>query len=146
MHSIRLSGLLVVCVSILLSGCGDTRPFQATIVHGSVSFQGTPIQNGEIRFYPKDGTKGPVSGGPIKDGRFEVKTKGGVPVGNHSVKIQAFQTTTAKQNEDLPPEVAADFSGDLQQFLPQKFNTNTELTAEVFSSEKRQQLDFDLQD
>ena len=144
MHLTKL--LFIIGSSLLmLAGCGEARPFESAIVHGSVSYNGRPIDNGEIRFYPSNGTKGPVSGGPIKNGKYEAKAKGGVPVGSHVVRIQAFQQGEANSAE-LPEEVAEDFGPSLEQFLPLKFNTDSELVAEIAPGSERQMVDFELKD
>ena len=44
-----------------LVGCGGSGLDKA-IVSGVVTFQGEPIPNGDILFYPQPGTSGPVSG------------------------------------------------------------------------------------
>ena len=77
-------GLLLA--SLCVAGCGgglDVIP-----VHGTVTFAGKPIPDGEIRFVPIEGTKGPASVGNIVNGEYKVEARGGVPVGKHRIEIR----------------------------------------------------------
>ena len=119
-------------------GCGaaDDGPERA-IVTGKVSYDGRPVENGEIRFVPADGTTGPVSGGPIRDGMYRAEGRGGVPLGTHRVEIQAFRPD---------PQAAVDpLSGDrpAEQYLPEKYNRNSTLEATVEAGGE-QTIDFNL--
>lgn len=102
-----------------------------------MTLDGQPIPNGEVLFYPIDGTKGSVSGGPIKDGRYVAEGRGGVPLGVHEVQIRAFRAPTTKLTG-----MAAVEGGPAEQYLPEKFNAFSELRAEVDSSTTT--LDFHL--
>lgn len=126
------------------AGCTPGPPYEAVVVYGAVSVNGDPVSNGEIRFYPSEGTSGPVTGAPIRQGTYEVIAKGGVPVGNHVVKIQAFREV-AGDVSGIPAELAEDYSGDVQQFLPPRFNSRSELRHVVVPGVSRQQLDFPLE-
>lgn len=55
---------IAVCFTVLavLTGCGPKRDLDKVIVEGTVSYDGQPVINGDIKFYPIEGTKGPVSG------------------------------------------------------------------------------------
>ncbi|MCP4099773.1 MAG: hypothetical protein GY748_26455 [Planctomycetaceae bacterium] len=146
MRLINACGAIVfVWICIFQIGCGNGRPFDSVIVEGVVSYAGSPINNGEIRFYPKSGTKGPVSGAPIKNGNYVVTSKGGVPVGEHLVKIQAFEAGKVL-DKSIPSEIAEDFAGDLEQLLPARFNTASVLSVTIKEGAARQQIDFDLEE
>ena len=107
-----------------LFGCGSAGTLERVEVRGKAAYAGTPVKNGEIRFFPIDGTPGPVSGAPIIDGNYEVTQRGGVPVGSHRVEVEAFRSSQAY------PELNAE-GGHRQQFLPSKYNTVSELTVAV---------------
>src|SRR5262245_59045431 len=66
-----------------LSGCGA----RTATVSGEVTYDGQPVGDGSITLTPEDG-KGPVVGGPIKDGKYTL-TK--VPPGPKVVKIEAYK-------------------------------------------------------
>lgn len=126
--------LLSPCV---LVGCGRESSLDRVEVRGKVTFAGKPIQNGEIRFFPAQKTKGPVSGAPIVEGTYEVTQRGGVPVGNHRVEIEAFRKSRAR------PELNAE-GGHREQYLPEQFNIGSKLTAVVTSDASTMELNFDL--
>src|SRR5262245_46516050 len=59
---------------ILFAGSGCS-PGNA-VVSGEVQLDGVPVENGSITFEPAD-KKGPTMGGPIVNGRYEVKGPAG---------------------------------------------------------------------
>jgi hypothetical protein len=128
-------GLLLLATLAASCGCGSSNSgVEKVVITGTVTYDGTPIPNGEVRFYPIEGTKGAVSGGPIRDGAYTAQGKGGVPVGKHRVEIQGFRA--AKGSESLPE------GGSAEQYLPAQFNENSTLTAEV--TPDTENLDFAL--
>lgn len=114
-------------------GCGSSELSRA-VVEGSVTYQGAPIEHGLILFYPLEGTPGPVSSAPIKSGQYTVTNKEGVPIGRHRVVIEGYQ----------PPPPGSDPDASLVQFLPQKYNKQSDLTAEVPPGEVRVVRNFEL--
>ncbi|MEX0613226.1 MAG: hypothetical protein WD738_15810 [Pirellulales bacterium] len=113
---------LVTCCGLI--GCGSAGTLERAEVRGKAAYAGKPVENGEIRFFPIDGTLGPVSGAPIIDGEYHVTHRGGVPVGSHRVEVEAFRSSQAY------PELNAE-GGHREQFLPRKYNISSELTAIV---------------
>jgi len=81
-----------------LAGCGsDGLPLAR--VHGTVSYQGKPLEHGKVVFFPEAGTPGPQAVGTIQsDGTFRMQTIGrdGAAVGRHRVLVHCRQP--------LPPE------------------------------------------
>lgn len=137
----RKSYLPSALLLTILVGCGGSD-LEKVVVSGNVMFQGEPIPNGDILFYPKSGTLGPVSGAPIKDGQYTADGKGGVPVGEHRVVIRAFRVReTTQLPEGMSPE---DMPGQRLQYLPEKFNDNTVLAASIPSGVRRHVANFDL--
>ena len=131
------SPLLVLLLSLPLAGlagCGSSSGIEKVVIQGAVTYDNQPIANGEIRFYPTEDTRGPVSGGPIKDGKYIAKGGGGVPVGKHRVDIRAFRPD--------PRHKADPEGGPVLQYLPDKFNAQTTLTVTV--SPRETTLDFAL--
>jgi hypothetical protein len=139
---LRCTSLLIFGLAIsMLFGCGRTSTLEMVGVGGSVTYQGKPIPEGEIRFMPQEGTKGPVSTAIIQDGRYEVKARGGVPAGAHRVEIRAFRTLTSKAAMDLP---GAAPGGVKQQYLPKKFNDQSEMKETIDSGTRNVVKDFKL--
>jgi hypothetical protein len=127
-----------LCALLCIGGCGPSSKLDKVVVTGTVTLDGQPLPNGEIRFFPIDGTPGSVSGGPIVDGDYRAVSRGGVPVGNHRVEIRGFRTATASRGG---PNTSLE-GGPAEQYLAAKYNTETELTRQVDAKNKVQ--DFQL--
>jgi len=72
--------LRLMCCCLLvsgLSGCGGATagPARSTVA-GMVKFKGEPVAHGQIRFTPD---KGPFAQAEIRNGKYQVDYKGGVP-------------------------------------------------------------------
>jgi hypothetical protein len=132
----QLSKLAVALVAVTAIGCGQSSDLDKVVVRGAVTLDGQPIPNGELRFIPTNGTKGPISGGPIKDGAYLAQGRGGVPVGEHRVEIRAYRPAT-KPGQPVSPE-----GGPAEQYLDKRFNEQTTLTAKIEASTETQ--DFQL--
>ena len=119
----------------LLNGCGRSGSgLEKVVVTGTVTLDTQPIANGEIRFHPIDGTQGPVSGAPIRDGKYIAQGKGGVPFGTHRVVITGFRPG---RNAAANPE-----GGPVEQYVPAKFNDQSILTAEVTADTETANFDL----
>jgi len=128
---------LVSSLSMLfVIGCGKTTNRLA--LEGAVTLDGQPLTEGSIAFLPQQGTKGPVTGGRIDDGQFSVSPNKGAFQGNFLVKITAGRKTGRQEKDPF---------GNLfdvrEQYLPARYNRQSELTAEVTSSGPNQ-FEFDL--
>ena len=132
---IKVSLAAIISFVAVLVGCGGSGSgLQKVVISGTVTLDGNPIVDGNVRFYPIEGTKGAVSGGPIHDGVYTAHGKGGVPVGRHRVEIQAYRPAKGQPSSS---EGAL-----IEQYLPARFNENSTLTAEV--SPESEKLDFAL--
>lgn len=128
--------IAVSAALLTVSGCSQATS-DRVVVAGNVSFNGEPVSNGQIYFYPTEENPGPVSGGPIKDGKYTAQARGGVPLGKHRVEIQGYRpmkSSGPKLAEGMPPE----------QYIPSQFNQRSELTAIVEPTPNPKTLDFDL--
>ena len=128
--------LLRMCVAAAgmatLIGCSTGPPFGD--VAGTVTMDGKPVDDGSIRFVPVDGNAS-SAGGSIKGGKFSVK----VPVTKHKVEVSAPKPGTGgliKKGDGPPVEVIAD------EWIPEKYNTRSELTCEVKSGKNTYDLDL----
>lgn len=129
---------LVVATSIVLTGClRGTDGVDRVVVRGTVTYNGKPVKDGNIRFVPQHGAKAPVSGGSIVNGQYEIGMRGGVPVGKHHVEITSFRKLP-KRYADAPEGMVPK-----EQLLPKKYNTETELEQEIISGQSLT-LDFPL--
>ncbi|WP_425617332.1 hypothetical protein NA78x_001006 [Anatilimnocola sp. NA78] len=116
---------LVAALMLGLSGCSDPT------VSGSVTFDGQPLQEGYIAFVPE--LSGQGGGSNIVNGNYTIKA----PAGKYKVEVTASKLTP------LPPgQTGMDGAREeMKQFIPDRYNTKTELKAEVPASGK---VDFQL--
>ena len=136
--------LLLIPALMGIGGCGRPGHPDHVKVHGTVSIDGQPLEKGQIRFLPIEGTKGPTSGAEIVDGKYSVVNRGGVPFGTHRVEIVAFRV-----DEDAPPvgELNPGYKpGEkpLEQYLPDQYNDRSQLRNVVPEGVKEHEANFDL--
>jgi len=118
-------------LSIMIVGCEASKP-STSPVKGNVTLDGKPLPEGEIYFI----LPGQVpSIFPIKDGRFEGEAK----QGTHRVEICAYRPRTDK-DQLLDPSMTPP----PENYLPEKYNTKSELTAQVEPAESKP-FTFELQ-
>lgn len=120
--------------SLFLAGCwGKPDGPETVTVSGSVTVDGAPLSEGQISFRPEGGQ---LSGGAgkITDGKYSFQA----PYAQMTVEITAFRAVPGKFVEDNPGEKTAV----MEQYLPAKYNTQTELKADVNSKSKT--FDFEL--
>ena len=110
---------------LLASGCGGSGGRQG--LQGTVTLDGKPLPRGAIRFVPTGGTGGPSAGGEIEGGAFDIESSKGVLPGSFRVEITASRKTGRKVRDRASGEMTEMFA----QYLPPRYNVNSELTAEV---------------
>jgi hypothetical protein len=115
-------GLLAV-LSVSLAGCGGS----AASATGTVTYDGTPIDDGTINFVPEksDGRK-PV-GEKITNGKYEIPSGRGLAAGKYKVEITWTKAAGPRKGEKVDPDVTSGSN----QALPDKYNKQTTLTADV---------------
>ncbi len=144
MTSSRTFTITVLVLSfVTLAGCGSGDGRERIPVSGTVTYQGQPVANGEIRFQPIEGTKTSPSGATIKDGQYKVTARGGLPVGKFCVVITAFRPE-ARQALKKQKGGIGDDGKLLLQFLPPKYNNKSELTISINLEEEAKTANFDL--
>ena len=127
-------------VLLMVCGCGHRGPERVT-VSGQVTYRGQPLSYGQIHFVPAENTAGvPVTAATIRDGRYTASIKGGVFVGSHEVRILAYRDNAP---QDAPAD--ADFAQQVQ-YLPAKYNSQTELQITIPSGSGAIHRNFDLDD
>ena len=128
----------------VLCGCGAGGPERA-VVSGTVTYQGRPLTRGTIRFLPVKGNKMPMSGAMIVDGKYKADKRGGVPIGTHRVVIEAIRP---QRRNSMPGGAPADVGGALvpqEQYLPAKYNVQSELRISLEPGAGSVVKDFELQ-
>jgi hypothetical protein len=144
-HRRAVSVAVAYSICLALLGC-DTGP-QRVVVTGQVKFQEQPINQGTISFFPTERTQGTsVVIVPIVEGRYEVESHGGLPLGTYTVailgvRVPAGASNTANERtatgERPPPRIET-------QYIPPKYNDKTELKATIDAGASPLTLDFAL--
>lgn len=132
-----IGGIVFLLGMSLVAGCGGSDGPQRVILSGTVTYQGQPVKEGQICFLPIEGTQAPVAGAPITDGKYCVEQKGGLPVGTHKVQILAF-ASNGKGGADAMTGLMG------KQYLPWKYNRETELKITVESGSDAITQDYNL--
>lgn len=136
------AALCLIAVVLVIMGCAKTDGLNRVEVSGTVTFDGAPLESGSIAFIPDAGTTAPSVGGPIQAGKFHLTTAEGPVAGKYKVMIRASRPT-GRQVEAGPgasdPTAMVD---EVEMFIPEKYNSKTELTAEIGPSTG--ELSFDL--
>lgn len=143
----HLTWCFLAVVTVAALGC-SSEPLDKVIVEGEVTYAGKPVANGDIQFTPIEGTKGPASGAPIVDGKYVAKAKGGVPIGKHRVMIRGFRAPgggTKEEDSKLARDVSGLEGGPREQYIPEKYNKDSELTLTVDGESSRVTKDFSLE-
>jgi len=128
-----------------LSGCAE-KGLERTIVSGAITYKGAPVTDGTITFTPMAGSQVPSSGASIVDGRYVVDGRGGVPVGSHRISIEAYHLVpyTLGPGESPPRNY---FEGkSREQYLPEKYNSNSQLDITIEPGSSAIAKDFALAD
>lgn len=119
--------------SLAVAGCGG-RGLALVPVTGCVSFNGMPVESGEIVFRAADGAV--ASGaGPIAAGRYEVRA----PAGAKRVEIIATRRAAAATKPGGSGE-----SAPAEMYVPNRYNAKSTLTAEITAAGPNT-FDFELE-
>jgi hypothetical protein len=116
--------VLLGLVTLALAGCGDSG---RQALQGTVTLDGRPLEAGYIRFRPEPGSASPTAGGQIAGGRFSISRQGGTMAGRFHVEITATRST-GRTSVDVETGETVE---DLEQYLPPKYNSQSELEVEV---------------
>ena len=145
---IQISGWLVAAALLLssLGGCDESESFDRVVVYGQVTYLGKPVTSGQIQFVPLGETEGPMAAAEIVDGSYRVEQRGGVPAGQHRVRIFGTTGAAPAQPEDA---VATPDDGPEEldrEALPPQFNTESQMETTVEAGTYEVQQDFRLPD
>ncbi len=123
---------------VLLAGCGMNSNRES--VEGTVTLDGKPLSEGLIQFIPQQGTGGPSAGAGIAEGRFSIARDKSIFPGKFRVEITAARKTGRKIESPIAP---GRFADETVQYLPARYNLQSELTAEVTAGGSNQ-FEFEL--
>jgi hypothetical protein len=137
-NTMQRLNITLTAMSLLLAaaGCGRGDGLTRVVVSGNVSLDGTPVEDGQIRYIPVDATAGPVTIAPIRQGIYVCDARGGVPVGKHRVEILVWDPKV--------PQPKGPGGDPRPQWAQPKFNTKSELTAVIEEGDGTFTNDFKL--
>lgn len=120
----KISLLVFGIVLVSAVGC-ESRPVEPrNTISGTVSYDGTPISNGEITFTSQeDIAKGTEAIGIIKDGKYSLE----VTPGNKTVRISSRIPDGPEDATGVTPT---------KETIPAKYNTQSTLTETIPESSK----------
>jgi hypothetical protein len=90
----RSIAALVAFTYLAVVGCGKGPPTKA--MFGSVTYGGKSVPGGQVSFVPAEGKSPWVCAAPIVDGQYRIDARGGVPLGNYRVQVDARKKTGRK--------------------------------------------------
>jgi hypothetical protein len=119
---------LLILILIFAAGCGPTGPTRAE-VSGTVTYNGQPVEQGAISFFPAPGVVGPEAGGEIKNGKYFIPRKTGPVVGKNRVELRSFQKSGRRiQDPTAPPGTLTD---EITNIFPPEFSSQSTLTKDI---------------
>ena len=124
--------LLVMPLLATLSASGCSKPGRPGYhtVTGRVTFDGQPLANGFVQFVPV-GSKASPESGRIANGLYRLESKAG------KMTVHVLSTRlTGKMDPVMGTAIE-------EMFIPQRYNSKSELTAEVVA-DKANSIDFSL--
>jgi len=125
----RVSAIVAACLIAIVAGCGGGGLVK---VAGNVSFQGQPVDNGEIIFTTSDDKQSVAA--PIVNGRYEVQ----LSRGTHKVRISAYREVPGKVDRSNPGQETPV----VEMYIPPQYNSKSTLEKQIDGS--TDQLDFPL--
>lgn len=128
-----IAALAVLYAAGCGGGAGDTP--KLGYVTGVVTFEDQPLAGASVVFQPENGR--PAIGKTDAEGKYElvyIRDTKGCKTGFNSVRITMADEEDEEGNEDSPADDAAPQSRPTKvtpEAIPVRYNTRTELTAEV---------------
>lgn len=116
---------------ISAAGCGNSS---GSKVRGTVTFDGKPLKNGSIEFFPL-GKTGQSAGAPITNGMYEVDAS----VGEMKVSINGSEVVGQQKAYDSPDSPMVNV---IRNPIPAKYNTQSQLKSTLVVGPN--EVNFDL--
>lgn len=105
---------------VALAGCGGADYGDRQPIRGTVTFKGSPLDQGTIQFTPKSGSS--FGAAEIKNGEYVIPVEGGLSPGTYEVRVSSGDST-APASEPLPGESGPP----AKERIPEEFNSKTTL-------------------
>lgn len=110
------------------SGCGPDTGGRVA-VGGTVTVGGTLLDQGTIEFHPLD--SGSITGGAIRDGRFDIPATTGALPGKYEVRIFSTDNDAPAEEPEGPPGPESTRRPVQPERIDKRYNIESELTAEI---------------
>ncbi len=130
-----------VLVGGLLTGCSD-NPAGLAAVTGTVTLDGTPLDQGSIHFESLAGGDAVNTGAVIENGQYQVPAKNGLKPGQFKVSISSAAAVETITDPEAAMNAASANKPPANRIPPQ-YNSQTTLEATVSESGPNV-FDFDL--
>ena len=124
-YGVTWAGLMLAGASLFACGCGSRVAPSTYPVSGVVTFDGVPIEKGDIIFRPTDGKVG-ADAGVITAGKFSFRSKPGTKAVQIAAPREVPGTTTTGIDGKPTPVY--------EQYIPARYNEKSTLSAEVQKS------------
>ena len=136
--SIRLMTILLLIGMVLSTGCDATRVGRNS-VSGTVTFDDKPVVEGTISFIPIGETTGPLIGGNITDGRYQIPASDGPVAGSYRVELSALRETGKKV-----PDISGKLTlGEKESYLPKGVYSGSSSILQAEIVDGANELDFE---
>lgn len=131
---------LAGCLILVAFGVGCAKePANRGSIQGEVKLDGKPLEQGSILFTPTDGAKGTVTGGEIKNGRYQRAAKDGPAIGKNLVQIRAVRKTGKMVQKPMAKQ--GEMVEEYGEAVAPQFNTGSTLKIEVKAGENTANFD-----
>jgi len=120
--------ILVFCAFFV--GCGKPQ----TLVHGTVSWKGKPVEEGTIEFCPTRDKTLPITVAEVKNGQYSIKA----PRGEMLVRVAKHEHT--RDDVLVGPTGEKTVIPVITNVIPPKFNDRSEI--KIILEGKEKQYDF----
>ena len=137
----RVSFQLMLFLCVLITGCSKDG-IDRISVSGQVTYDGKRLPWGQIRFIPTGEHAGPVWSALVRDGKYATEGKG-VPMGTLRVEITALRGLKTGGVPNLGRNSNPDEASEpLEQYLPEKYHTQSELSLIIPAASGPVEQDF----
>lgn len=119
----------MLTLSLLGCGCSSAGP-ELVVVQGEVTYQGQPIESGDIRFVPAAGSQAPARSAMISQGKYEASGRGAIVPGTYLLEIRAYRGGRGDGPQIDPWDPHTDPASrprPREQYLPKRYNDKSEL-------------------
>jgi hypothetical protein len=115
--------LFAACLSVVALGCGGT-PVAA--VHGKITLDGQPVENGSIVFLPA-ASGGRKAAAAVQQGSYTIPPEDQLAPGSYRVEI-TWQKPTCRKIPSADPGFSTD---ETREAIPARYNTDSTLKVDI---------------